>query len=92
MGVPSDLLTRALELPVPDRVELANDLFESLEPGGLEQDAGYEESWNAEIEARSRALAEGRTSLLSRDEVESRMRQAVAEARDSRSIRASRAS
>jgi len=78
MGVPSDLRALALELSEPDRAELASDLLLSLEPGGMERDADYKESWRVEIQARSRALAEGRAALHSREEVESRMRLAIA--------------
>ena len=85
-GVTSELFSRALALPEKERAALAMQLIRSLDPEGVEKEPGYDEAWKAEIEKRSRSLAEGRSVPVSREEAESRIRQAISEARASRSI------
>jgi putative addiction module component (TIGR02574 family) len=50
------LLQDAMELPLPERAELATDLLASLDG---EPDGGVEAAWTAEVERRAReALAD----------------------------------
>jgi hypothetical protein len=56
----SEVLTKALELPDPERARLAWDLLLSLEDEPA--DADWNSAWAVEIAARRTALQEGRTS------------------------------
>jgi putative addiction module component (TIGR02574 family) len=84
MSIPNELLTKALELDRQDREELVRDLILSLEPDGPERDPDYEASWAAEIERRLREIDEGRATLLSWEEVQARLRETIARAREAR--------
>ncbi len=57
MAIDSDLLARALEMPVRQRAELARRLLLSLETADF--DADVEEAWAEEIEARLAAVDRG---------------------------------
>lgn len=57
MPIDSDLLLRALEMPVRERAELARRLLLSLETADF--DADIEEAWAEEIEARLSAVDRG---------------------------------
>ncbi len=74
MAIPNDLLERVMALDASARAELLCQLLLSLEPEGMEPDEEYEESWKAEIEARRKAVAEGRTRLIPWEEVKERLR------------------
>lgn len=57
MGEPAKkILDAALQLPVPDRAEVAAELLASLDG---ESDADVEEAWAAEIERRVERLRSG---------------------------------
>ena len=80
MGKPLDTLTKqALELDPEDRVELAERLLSSVFPN-----AELDDAWEAEIEQRIEAIERGRTQLLSRAEVMSRVRAAINDRRAQR--------
>jgi putative addiction module component (TIGR02574 family) len=69
------LLREALALPCEERARLANALQESLEPDGeAVGDAEWEAAWSAEIERRLRDFDEGRTTAISLEEFQGRMR------------------
>jgi putative addiction module component (TIGR02574 family) len=57
MPIDSELLSRALEMPVRERAELARRLLLSLETADF--DADVEEAWAEEIEARLSAVDRG---------------------------------
>ena len=57
MPIDSDLLSRALEMPVRERAELARRLLLSLETADFVGDV--EEAWAEEIEARLAAVDRG---------------------------------
>jgi putative addiction module component (TIGR02574 family) len=65
----------AWELSPGERAEVAHRLLLSLEPDVAETDA--DKLWAREIQARLRAIREGRTSLADWDDALSRIRQAV---------------
>lgn len=52
----SDLLKRALSLPVDERAALANTLLDSLEPA----DDSVQEAWDKEVARRINDLESGR--------------------------------
>lgn len=52
----SDLLKRALTLPVDERAALANSLLDSLEA----QDESVQEAWDQEVARRMKDLEAGR--------------------------------
>jgi hypothetical protein len=66
----ADAVKVALDLPVHQRLALANFLLESTDP---EPDPAIEAVWDEEIRERIRAIDEGRAIGVSHDEV---MRQA----------------
>ena len=57
MPIDSDILSRALEMPIRERAELARRLLLSLETADFEEDA--EEAWAEEVEARLSAVDRG---------------------------------
>lgn len=57
MSVMHDLLHQALQLPQPERAELAHELLLSLESGP--PDPGSEAAWRAELEARLARVESG---------------------------------
>jgi len=81
-----ELHALALNLSAQDRAQLAAALIDSLGPGPLEKDEGYDEAWAAEIERRLDAIHEGREATRPADEVFAEMRQFLDElhAKDSR--------
>ncbi len=57
----SEILKRALALPVDERAALANTLLDSLEPNRLETaDHSVEEAWDEEVARRIADLKAGR--------------------------------
>jgi len=77
MGIPSDLRAQALDLPSPDREELAHELFRSIKPGGADRDPGYEAAWAAEIEERYRKFESGESRAVSADESIEQLRESL---------------
>ena len=55
-----DLLAEALRLPRPERARVAEELLSSLE----EADDEIAAAWTAELERRSREVAQGRVQTL----------------------------
>jgi putative addiction module component (TIGR02574 family) len=61
----SDLLKRALALPVDERAALANTLLDSLEP----DDMSVSEAWDREVERRMNDLKAGRAVTVPWEEL-----------------------
>ena len=61
----SDLLKRALSLPVVERAALANTLLDSLE----QVDESVQEAWDREVARRIKDLEAGRAVTVPRDEL-----------------------
>jgi putative addiction module component (TIGR02574 family) len=61
----SDLLKRALALPIDERAALANSLLDSLEP----QDESVQEAWDKEVERRMSDLKAGRAITIPWEEL-----------------------
>jgi putative addiction module component (TIGR02574 family) len=55
MSTAADVFAQALAMPSSDRAALAQQLLESLQPAGLDD----EDAWTQEIQARSDALHRG---------------------------------
>lgn len=56
----SDLLKRALSLPVDERAALANTLLESLDQANDQVDDSVDEAWDKEVARRMKDLEAGR--------------------------------
>ncbi len=69
-----ELLNAALALSEDDRVELAAALLESV-PGGLEMTDPVRATWVNEVNARLRAIDEGRATLIPADEALTRVQE-----------------
>ena len=61
----SDLLKRALALPLEERAALANTLLDSLEPN----DTSGQEAWDREVERRMEDLKAGRAVTVPWEEL-----------------------
>lgn len=61
----SDLLKRALTLPVDERAALANSLLDSLEA----QDESVQEAWDQEVARRMKDLEAGRAVTVPWEEL-----------------------
>ena len=61
----SDLLKRALALPVDERAALANSLLDSLEP----KDESVQEAWDKEVARRMSDLKAGRATTIPWEEL-----------------------
>lgn len=71
MGMPlEDVAREAIGLPRHQRLSLARLLIELDDPGS---DADVEVAWDAEIEARARAVKEGRVEGIPYEEVLARV-------------------
>ena len=70
----TELLKKALELPVTDRAELAGSLIESLDHA---KDESVADAWNAEIARRMEDLDSGRVKPVSLDEFRRRLDSAI---------------
>ncbi|MGA7916622.1 MAG: addiction module protein [Candidatus Acidiferrales bacterium] len=70
----TELLKKALELPVTDRAELAGSLIESLDHA---KDESVENAWNAEIARRMEDLDSGRVKPVSLNEFRRRLDSAL---------------
>ena len=62
----SDLLKRALALPVDERAALANTLLDSLEPS----DDSVQEAWDREVARRIEDLRAGRAVTVPWEELQ----------------------
>ena len=71
------LRTEALNLPEPDRAELAQQLLASLDGA---PDPGVEEAWDAEIRRRLAEIDAGTAKLIDRAEFSRRMRARISRA------------
>jgi len=81
MSIADEITTRALDLPGPERAELAHRLLLSLEPDDLDPDAGT--AWDAEIEARLCAFEAGKTEAIPWSEALEQIREALRQGRSS---------
>ena len=70
----TELLKKALELPVTDRAELAGSIIESLDQA---EDKSVKDAWDAEILRRMEDLDSGRVKPISQHEVLRRLASAV---------------
>lgn len=61
-AIPAHLLDAALQLPEEARIDLANRLFESLEPA--EDEGDVEAAWAEEIKRRIDDLTSGREKAI----------------------------
>ncbi len=69
------ILEQALALPSEERASLLEALGESLEPGN----DTLSPEWKSEIESRIAAVERGESKLISGDEVEARLLQALSQ-------------
>ena len=70
----SDLLKKALDLPIAERAELAGSLIESLD--GAEEES-VQAAWDAEIIRRMEDLNSGRVKPISLEEARQRLSSAI---------------
>lgn len=75
MATKDDIRSQALELPEPERVELARDLLLSVDGSGQPMDG--DRSWAAELERRLHGVLDGSEPTLSSDEAHARVREAL---------------
>jgi putative addiction module component, TIGR02574 family len=68
-----EIRTSALNLPAPERAELAHDLIASLD--AEDPDPRADTLWAAEIERRAREVADGKVTLIDSDEVHAEIAQ-----------------
>jgi putative addiction module component (TIGR02574 family) len=73
-GEVTELLKKALELPVTDRAELAGSIIESLDQA---EDQSVSDAWDAEILRRMEDLDSGRVKPISHHEVLRRLASAI---------------
>jgi putative addiction module component (TIGR02574 family) len=81
MGIPGDLLAQALALPEQERGELIRLLLLSHEPEGPERDPGYDEAWQAELDARLEDVDRGNVAIGSLFEALDEIRKSLREKR-----------
>jgi putative addiction module component (TIGR02574 family) len=79
MSVISELLNRALELPKPERADLARQILLSLEPDDFHADS--DAAWAAEIDARLDIVERGDFPASEWRDVIARIRQSLTEGR-----------
>jgi putative addiction module component (TIGR02574 family) len=70
----SDLLKKALDLPVAERAELAGSLIESLDEA---EDHAVQSAWEAEIIRRIEDLNSGKVNPVSVEEARRRLSSAI---------------
>ena len=70
----TELLKKALELPVTDRAELAGSILESLDQA---EDESVKDAWEAEIVRRMEDFDSGRVKPDSLDEFRRRLASAI---------------
>jgi putative addiction module component (TIGR02574 family) len=69
----SDLLKRALSLPVDERAALANTLLDSLDQANDQADDSVEEAWNKEVVRRMKDLEAGRAVSVPWEELHQKL-------------------
>ena len=69
----SDLLKRALSLPVDERAALANTLLDSLDPANDQADDSVEEAWDKEVARRMKDLEAGRAVTVPWEELHQKL-------------------
>ena len=69
----SDLLKRALSLPVDERAALANTLLDSLDPANDQTDDSVEEAWDKEVARRMKDLEAGRAVTVPWEELHQKL-------------------
>ncbi len=75
MSVPSDLRSRAFDLPEIERLELAHELIASVSLSEAERDPEYEAAGSAEIKERYRRFQSGESKSIGAEEVMARLRE-----------------
>lgn len=70
----SELLRRALDLPVAERAELAGSLIESLDEA---KEEAVQSAWDAEIIRRMEELNSGKVQRVSLEEARRRLSSAI---------------
>jgi putative addiction module component (TIGR02574 family) len=65
----SDLLKRALSLPVDERAALANTLLDSLDQANDQPDGSVQEAWDKEVARRMKDLDAGRAVTVPWEEL-----------------------
>jgi putative addiction module component (TIGR02574 family) len=70
-ATPEQLLERALRLPIQQRIELAEALFDSVDE---EDPAALEAAWGEEIQQRIEEIRNGTVETIPADEVMAEMR------------------
>ena len=69
----SDLLKRALSLPVDERAALVNTLLESLDSASDQADDSVEEAWDKEVARRMKDLEAGRAVTVPWEELHQKL-------------------
>jgi putative addiction module component (TIGR02574 family) len=69
----SDLLKRALSLPVDERAALANTLLDSLDQSNDQAEDSVEEAWGKEVARRMKNLEGGRAVTVLWDELHAKL-------------------
>lgn len=70
----TELLKKALTLPVPERADLASSLIESLDSA---EDEGAEAAWDLEIARRMKEIDSGRVKAISLEQARRRLSSAT---------------
>ena len=70
----TELLRKALTLPVPERADLASSLIESLDGA---EDEGVEAAWDQEIARRMEEIDSGRVKPISLEQARRRLSSAT---------------
>jgi putative addiction module component (TIGR02574 family) len=79
MSITPELRRELLTLPVEERQQLADELYESLVDESL--DPEWERAWSEEIRQRVKDVADGRVELVDADDVHSELRAELRHAR-----------
>ena len=69
----SDLLKRALSLPVDERAALANTLLDSLDQANDQADDSVQEAWDKEVARRMKDLEAGRAVTVPWEELHQKL-------------------
>jgi putative addiction module component (TIGR02574 family) len=69
----SDLLKRALSLPIDERAALANTLLDSLDQANDQADDSVEEAWDKEVARRMKDLEAGRAVTVPWEELRQKL-------------------
>jgi putative addiction module component (TIGR02574 family) len=74
MAIPKGLRDDVMKLPPEERLELAEQLYESLSP---ESDPDWERAWSDEIKRRMEDIRAGRVELVDADTVHAELLELV---------------